>query len=62
MTWKLLSTRASPILGFAIVACGMLGHALRGLWDPNIGPLWSYAMFVIAVNFSVFSVALRLLA
>jgi len=50
------------MLGFAIVACGTLGHALRGLWDPNIGPLWSYAMFVIAVNFAVFSVALRLLA
>lgn len=50
------------MLGFAIVACGMLGHTLRGLWDPNVGPLWSFAMFVIAVNFAVFSVALWLLA
>lgn len=50
------------MMGFAIVACGTLGHAIKGLWDPAVGAQWSLGMFVIAANFGAFAVALWLLA
>ena len=50
------------MLGFAIVAAGMLGHAIRALWDPRINLEWSFAILVIAINFGTFSAALWLLA
>jgi hypothetical protein len=50
------------MLGFAIVACGLLGHAIKGLWDPAVSAQWSLGMFVVGANFGAFSVALWLLA
>lgn len=50
------------MLGFAIVAYGVLGHAIKGLWDPAVGPQWPLGTFVIAANFGAFAVALWLLA
>jgi hypothetical protein len=46
---------------FAIVAFSTLGHAIKGLRDPAVGPQWSLGMFVIAANFGAFSLALWLL-
>lgn len=48
-------------VGFGIAALGMWGHGIRGLFDPRADGSWCFGMLVMAVNFSVWTLALWLL-
>ncbi|HEV2008530.1 MAG TPA: hypothetical protein VGQ88_07385 [Burkholderiales bacterium] len=47
--------------GFGLVACAMLGHGIRGLFDPQTNASWCLGVFVLALNFPVWALALWLL-
>jgi len=47
--------------GFGLVALALLGHGIRGFFDPQTNASWCLGMFVLALNFSVWALALWLL-
>lgn len=44
--------------GFAIVSAALWGHGFTGLIVPGADPGWRFGMFVLAANFSAWSLAL----
>lgn len=48
-------------VGFGLVSAGLWGHGIRGLFDPEASASWCFGILVLALNFSVWVVALWLL-
>ena len=51
----------SLTVGFGLVSAGLWGHGIRGLFDPEASASWCFGILVLALNFSVWVVALWLL-
>jgi hypothetical protein len=56
------TTLESIATGFGIVAAGLYGHGIRGLFDPWMHPSTWFAFLVLGTNFAAWSVALFMLS